>query len=1124
MLQFILGKSGSGKTTYIYNQISELVNKYDRKIIMLIPDQSSFETEKNFLELFGAKKAKHVSVFGFSKLCSYVFDKVRFKPTNIIDNGTRAVIMNLALEQLTEKLNLFGTKNRKSVSDIMLKTLEDCKNNNISNDLLRECSVRVDDKTLSSKLYETSLILDTYEALVSQSYIDPLDDLARVKNILAENAIFDDCIMFVDAFSGFNKQQLDVLRLMIKQCCDTYVSLTLDPLTKGNDELFETSYSTMRQITDICNRDFINIKKPVELNECFRLKNNELLLLEQGIYRNDFQTSEKMPENINIYSANDVYNECEFAAREIKRLVIDKGYLYSDISVIAHDTSDYSGVINSVFDKYEIPYFMDVKGDVEVKSVIRLVNSLFRIIIDDFERDDVISLLKTGLTSNTFEDISIFENYVYVWNLTCSGIKKEFTHNPRGFAEEMTDSDAHSLKIAEKVRKSVVDPALKFKEDCRDKNATEITELLYELMLETGVQKALDSMYDTLEKNVEKGLGAEQIKVWNMLMDILDKMVAVLGDKPISLKRYYELLSIQISSMKLSEIPQTQDSVTITTAQRVRLSNQKASFLIGCVDGKFPEAAKTTGVFSTYELKILALNDISLTDDFADFSRFENFMAYCCMTSPSDRLYLSFPQTNLKGDQFTPSSIITETLKIFKNLKLIDRSDVNSPENLFWALRPAFEEYARQCGKYVSNLDSLKDVFAHNGEYKSKMSALDRALDHSPFMIESCENTHNLFGDNLKISASQIEKFNLCRFSYFCNYGLRVRELRKAEINPMEYGTLVHYILENFFDGVSKNEYSAFSNEDINNFVDKTLIEYTEKYFGGSADKSKSFLYKLSVLKENAVLLLSHIIEELSQSDFNVADCELSIGKDIPAYTINLPTGESIAVYGSIDRVDVMEQNGVKYLRVVDFKTGTKKFKLSDILYGLNLQMLLYLYSVQKNGRERYGDTLPAGILYMPSTVPVISADKGTSEEKIESDLHSKLKMNGLLLNDITVIKGMDRTEKAKYIPVKIKSDMPDSKTSLATLEEFGKIFYKIDLLVTEMASELYSGKIAASPIQDKKTDSSYDACKYCPYDSVCGYHMSEPRTLYEFDNEKVFERLNTELAKEGIEDGKTMD
>ncbi|MCH5297302.1 MAG: PD-(D/E)XK nuclease family protein [Ruminococcus sp.] len=1123
MLRFILGKSGSGKTTYIYDRISELVNNSDSKIVMLIPDQSSFETEKIFLNLFGAKKAKQVSVFGFTKLCSYVFNKVNFKPVNVIDNGTRAVIMNLALEQLTEKLNLFSSKNSKSIADVMLKTLEDCKNNNVSTDLLRECSLKINDNTLSSKLYETSLILDTYDALVSQSYIDPLDDLTRLKNILLDNNVFENYILFVDSFSGFNNQQLDVLRMLIMQCKDTFISLTLDPLRKGNDELFETSYNTMRQITDIGNRDFIDIKKPVELNECMRFKNKELAVLEQGICRYDFEKVDTTPENIKLYPANDIHNECEFVAREIKRLVIDNGYLYSDITVIAHDTSDYNGVLNSVFDKYEIPYFMDIPSDIEVKSVIRFVNSLFRMVIDDFERDDVITLLKTGLTANTFDEISVFENYIYVWNLTSAGIKKEFTQNPRGFADSMTDSDVRTLETAERVRKSVVEPALKFKANCKDKNATDITRLLYDLMTEIGVQKALDSMYDTLEKNVEKGLGAEQIRVWNMLMEVLDKMVAILSDKPISIKRYFELLSIQISSMQLSEIPQTLDSVTVTTAQRVRLSKQKATFLIGCIDGKFPEAPKSTGVFSMHELKILALNDIALADDFADFSKLETFMAYCCMTSSSDKLYLSYPQSNLKGEQFTPSLIIEETVKIFTKLKALDSGDVNSTENSMWALQPAFEEYARCCGSGL-NISSLNDVFAENEEYKSRIFALYRALDHSPFKIENSDNTHNLFGNDLKISASQIEKFNLCRFSYFCNYGLRVRERKKAEINPLEYGTLVHFILEKFFNSYTKVGYSDCSKEEIIDFVNKILEEYTEDYFGGSEDKTKSFLFKLSTLKENVVLLLCHIVEELSQSDFDVVDCELSIGNDIPAYTLTLPTGQNIAIYGSIDRVDIMEQNGVRYLRVVDYKTGTKNFKLSDVLYGLNLQMLLYLYSVQKNGKDRYGDTTPAGILYMPATVPLISADNTMTDDKIDTKLNAELRMNGLLLNDITVIKGMDRTEKAKYIPVKIKADMPDSKTSLASLEEFGKVFNKLDLIVAQMGADLYSGNIIASPIKDKKAANAYDACTYCPYDSVCTYHMSEPRIVYEFDNKAVFEQLDKESEKGEEADGKTMD
>ena len=1111
MLRFILGKSGTGKTTYIYNTISELAKSGNNKILMLVPDMSTFETEKAFLNLLGARLSKNIKVFGFSRLCRFVFEKTLNHTQNVIDNGTRAVIMNIALEQLTEKLKLLKTKNTKTLSEIMLQTLSDCKKNNISTDTLYDASKNVENETLKTKLYETALILDTFDAILSQSYVDPLDDLTRLYNILLENNIFEGYTVFVDSFSGFTAQQLKVLRLIMSQSNSVFVALTLDPESDGREEVFATSQSTYKTLKNIAKSDCIDIKTPVKLTENKKFSNSELELLEKSAFRNNITPDSKNPENVIIYSASDRYEECEFVAKQIKHMIVDENYLYNDISVICHDTEPYKGIINTVFEKYEIPYFMDAHSDIEVKPVVRMVNAIFRIIFDNFERDDVISLLKTGLTANSPQEISLFENYTYIWNINNSAFKSEFTQNPRGFSSTFTDNDKSNLEITEKVRKSIVEPLLNFGENIKNKNGREITELLYKLLSELKVQDALNDLYDKLENGVEKGLGAEQIRVWNFLMEAFDKTVAVIGDTPVSPKRYYELLSIQISSIELMQIPQTIDSVTITTAQRVRISKQMVTFLIGCVDGEFPAVPHCSGVFSSFELKMLSLNNVKLSEDFSDLADLETFMAYSCMTSPSKKLYVSYPSADLLGSPYNPSVIFEEIRKVFPNIILLDRADFDRKKESMCALQPAFEEYARSLSENNEELQSLGEFFATDSRYSSKCNAVFRSIDNSPFRIENPENAEKLFGDNLSISASQIEKFSLCRFAYFCNYGLKIRERLRAEINPMEYGTLVHFILEKFFSSYSKAEYSLMSDDDLKDFIGNVLSKYIELYFGGAESRTKAFLYNLKVLSDNVFILLKHIVSELSQSDFDVADCELKIGKDIPSYTLKLPDGHNIAICGYVDRVDVMEKDGEKFLRVIDYKTGTKKFKLSDILYGLNLQMLLYLYSIKLNGTEKYGGITPAGILYMPATVPVISSQTELSDDKINSEIDKELKMNGLLLDDVDVIRGMDKSEAGKYIPVKIKLDTPVSERSIANLEQFGKIFKKLEHTVASMGKDLYQGRIQASPAKG-----AHDACEYCPYDSVCAYRMSNPINTFDITNDEVYTSIDSEIERGG--------
>lgn len=504
---------------------------------------------------------------------------------------------------------------------------------------------------------------------------------------------------------------------------------------------------------------------------------------------------------------------------------------------------------------------------------------------------------------------------------------------------------------------------------------------------------------------------------------------------------------------------------------------------------------------------MLAMNKIELGDDFAALNNLETFMAYSCMTSASEFLSVSFYSSDITGTTYQPSEIVLQCKKVFKNIIAYDKFDFDSKKESMYALRPAFDTVADMIGKGKKVPESLLEIFENNPEYSAKLDSLINAKDKVPFKIFDKKNAEKLFGKNLNISASQLEKFNLCRFSYFCNYGLNVRERLKAEINPMQYGTLVHYILERFFSEYTKEEYLSLEEDKFIEIVRTYLSEYAVTYFGTEQLESNSFTYRLKTILDNVIYLMKHIMLELSQSEFFVADCELKIGEDIPSCTIVLPDGHKIAVCGSVDRVDIMQRNGVSYLRVIDYKTGTKQFKLSDILYGINLQMLLYLHSIENSDSDKYGKITPAGILYMPATVPYISADSLKSIDKLPDELNKNLKMNGLLLKDAEIIHGMDKTDAATYIPVKIKAGEPVSATSLATLEEFGKIFKKVDMLIAEMGKNIYDGNIEAKPLKG-----GHDSCEYCPYDSVCAYRQSSPINCFSVDNKAVIEEITNEI------------
>lgn len=1119
MLRFILGRSGAGKTTYIYDTLTSLALSGESGLYLLVPDQSTFEAEKSLLSRLGADRFDLVTTLGFDRLCRHVFELTSTRTDNVIDPGTKSVLMSLALEELTEKLTLLNVKNNRSMTELMLHTLTESKKSGITSVRLRAVSESIRDNTLKTKLFETSLIFDAYEASLSQSYIDPLDDLDRVYELLLSNPdLFEGKKLYIDSFSGFTAQQQRVLTLLLERCSEVVISLTMDPDISAESysgDVFATTSRTYFSLKNICYDIGVEVGEPVVLSDSPRYSNAPSLSnIEQRIFRvrGGQIPLAYTPDNVTLYEATDPHNECEFIAQSIKSLIIDSGYLYSDIAVICHGTDEYRGIIDAVFDKYEIPYFLDTQQDVEIMPVIRFVNAVFRLLLDNFEREDVLFLLKSGLTLNSPDDISIFENYILKWNINNSGFKSEFVLNPRGFSRELDSSDEADLATAERVRRSFVEPLLSFRENSRDCDVRQLSSNLYGLMLEMRVPDALRKMNRELEAASDRETIEEQIKVWKLLMDALDKLVAVAGDKKLSLKRYHELLGFQIASMELSRIPQTVDSVTITTAQRVRSKGVRAAFLIGCAEGVFPAAPEISGLFSPYELSLLSENNLRLTDGTAEIAELERFMAYTCVTLASERLCVSYHASDLSDNRFKPSEIITELRKrVFPLLNMLTAADfAGDYTGKMYALRPAFEAYAASLGSDCSELINLREFFESDDDYSSKCSALYRALDNAPFEISDKSIAERLFGNELNVSASQLKTFSQCPFSYFCQYGLRVKERKEAKIDPIEIGNLVHEVLEKFFTAFSKPQYSTMNDDEIKAFVNDCVASYLETYFGGSLTKDEEFLFELEMIKNNVLVIIRHVSEELSQSSFDVIKCEMAIPGDISKHTLTLSDGHSISIIGKVDRADVMTKNGTQYLRVVDYKTGPMDFRIGDIIHGINMQMLIYLHTILCEGESVYGKMKSAGILYAPAEIEAVTDYKSESGE-VKAKIRKALRMNGLILDDEDIILGMDSTDNRTYIPVAVKPNR--DQNSRITDEEFDKVFAHIDRTVEQMGERLYNGRIEAMPLKGFT-----DGCEYCKFDSVCAFRRGSGKLALSLGKDETIAQIDDELEKEAEE------
>lgn len=1106
MLKFILGRSGFGKSEYLRRHMADLARAGEEKLIFLVPDQISFETEAAFLELLGPAVSGRILVLGFSRLCDYVFEATGHRFSTFADDGVRHLVMNLALEQVGDELEVFSQRaGMADVRELMLSAVKEYKKCAVSPETLFDAADAVDDETLSHKLRDTALVYSAYDAIMERSYMDPLDSLTKVAELLTEHPIFADYTIALDAFYGFTSQEYDVIKRLMAMSRDMLVALTDDG---ADDGLFFVPRRTRSRLTRMAREIGAQVAPYVHMEEPRRFKDGALTALEANAYRLRKEPYDAPADCVTVYRASGLYDECDYVARTIRALVED-GYRYRDIAVIARATERYLGVLDTYFEKYDVRYFMDRPQNIDAMPLVRLVNAAFEIVTRGFERESVLTLLKTGLSAYSVDRIAEFENYLFIWDVSGRGFYDPFTKPPGGYADSMTESETRQLARIEEMRADIVGKLRTFANAVKDADGREIARALMKLLYAMKVDKNIDRLCDRLERAGEESLAEDLVRMWNVLSTILDKTVAVIGDYRIAPKRFAELLYTNFAASEVSTIPRGLDEADVSTANRSLISDKKVVFIIGAVEGEFPRTPVEAGVFTDAErVKLKTDLKLPLSDTIEELIATERYYAYSALTAAGERLYLSYPAADMRGEALTPSDMVGEVCMSLPQVTFRGFDEVPIEERLR-SKRAAFDYLISRYHSRSKDIAALKEYFRADSSYRDIIAAVDDTLSRRARKIRDPELPRRLFGESMGLSSTRIDVYHKCPFRYFCEYGLHVRERRRATVDALEYGTLMHHIFERFFGSYSREEYLAMEHGEIEAAVSDILDDYIDSHFGGLSDKNSRFVYLVTRMKKTALRLVEHMIAELSQSDFTPVDFELGVGEDIPAYTVALDNGLSLTVRGSVDRVDQCDADGERYIRVVDYKTGTKEFSLSDILNGLNLQMFLYLYAIRENGGERYGEITPAGVLYMPAVSPTVSAKDGQTDDKVRADVLKEYAMKGVILNDADVIAHMEHDGKGTYIPASLKDGVICAKAeSLASLAEMGAIFRHIDALIGEMARSLYDGDVDALPLKGEK----YDGCAFCAYRAVCLREDDDPsREAKSLSAEEVYAQLMRE-------------
>ena len=1103
MIYLIKGRSGTGKTTYLHDLFRSL-SEHDEKLLFIVPDNCTFETENRFIDEIGVRYASNIKVRGFTSLCSEIFEMTGQNNLKFADEGIRHVIMNMAIKSCEKQLDVFKSRARsKDLCDLMLSTLKEFKMRFITPDDLENASDKVSNEKLQKKLSETAKIFNAYETYLSLSYMDPYDMLTKAMQLLKSHRLFEGYTVAVDSHKAFNRQQYGFLKVLCEQSKDIYFSVLTDDRYVSPGELFYTNCKMAEKLLETAQSvgvkegksDFIPVER--------RFMHDDLKAVEKNVFRRDIDQYKGESDHILLYSAQSIYDECDFVARTIRKLVNQENYRYKDISVISRHPDMYQNVLDLSLKKYGISYFISKSQSIDSKPFVRLVSSCFDILNDSYDKDDILTLLKTGLTFFTADEISVFENYVFTWDVSGKKFFDEFKSNPRGFSDDFTDDDRESLKTAEKIRKTLIDALRVFDESTKNATGDQIINALMTLLYTLEIDKNTVRLAKELDEKEYKG-GEEIYRMWNLVMDIFDRIISVTKDFRFSMRRFSELLYTHISNSDISYIPSGIDQVTLYDVTNLSINDSRAVFLVGCNDTMFPDTNLEYGLFSGSECSVLQHCDLDLSDTLEEKTSGENMYVYAALTRVKEKLFVSCYRQEMNGDPVEPSPVFNEIERAVVNVRK-SSYDMTDVEDRLWSEESAFEYLTENYTDESKGLSSLKEYFENIPEYSAVLGHIEESAQNKQKEIYDKKLAQKLFSKNIRLSASQVDRFYSCRFEYFIQYGLRINERKKAVIDSLEYGTLIHYVLESYIRNHKNDNFSQINQDSVAPEIKRILLSYANNHLGGLEDKSGRFLYLFKRIEKTAITLVSRLVKELAQCDFVPVDFELNIGHDIPAYELKVSDDITLTLNGSIDRVDRFEKDGKTYIRIIDYKTGTKEFDLYDILYGINLQMLLYMSAIEKNGKNKYGEITPAGILYSPAKDPVIS--NADTDEEIEKKKNKELRMKGVILNDDDVIAAMDKERQGTYIPVsynKSGSITPASMMNVASLSEFGLISRKIDSLLIDMAKELSDGKIEDVPIKGKK-----DSCRYCPYMCVCNHNDSDPyRVIEKHTREEFYSEL----------------
>ena len=1095
-LRIIYGRAGSGKSEYCYQEIAKEIEK-NEKIFLITPEQFSFTAEKKLMEAVKTEAVLQAEVIHLSRLAKRVIKEIGIKDDRMTKCGKAMLISHILTTQKKELKYL--SKSEENI-DLAISSITELKKHGVTVKKLKEQIEKTENIYLKTKLQDISIIYEQYDEQIKQSYIDEADELTILAQNIEKIEWLKNSIIYIDEFAGFTYSEYQVIKELIKYAKQVNITITVDDLGQTlnpDKDIFYANKITVKKLQEIVEQNELKQEKPIKLTEIKRFKIPELKYIEGHLFKTQSTKYEQKVENLAMFLAKNQYTEIEYIAKEITKLVKEKNKRYNDIAIITKNIQNYSNLAKVIFEKYDIPIFIDEKRELSQNIIIKYVLSIFEILQKNYSKESVFQYAKMGFLDIEQGDIFKLENYCTKWGIKQNKFKKDFVY-------ELEDNK-QEIEYYNELRKRIIEPIEKLRQKIRkEKTAKAITLAIYEFLEEQKIEEKISLKMQELKQKNREDLVQEYKESYEILINVLDEIVKIFKDENITINQYSNILKQGLKASSLGKIPGTQDQVIMGDVDRSRSHKVDTIFIIGLNDGVYPSINKSEGFLGDEDREYLKEQGIELAKGTLENLYDDNFNIYKAFTTAERELHLSYSSADTEGGALRPSIYITKIKKMFPNLK--ETSDVITQKYEITNQKATYEALIEKLAKIQEKQlepewEEIYKYFENKASWKNKLEKDLQGLNYTniPQNIET-KTIEKLYGNVLKTSVSKLETYKKCPFSYFLKYGLNLKQKEELKIQNFDTGSFMHEIIDLFFNQVKEEniQLTELLGEEekirkIVNQIVETKLDYGKYRFTATV-KYKILIQRLERMVTKA---LKYIVESLVYSDFNVEGTEVEFdnGKEYKPIEITLENGKRIEIRGKIDRVDIARTSDGNYLRIIDYKSSARNVDLNEVYAGISIQLLTYLDAICEEK-----DLMPAGILYFNLIEKNVNP-KVKTEEAIEEEIRKQFKMKGLILADIEVMKMQDNNLKegttSKIIPAGIsgKGAINKRDTNGVEQEEFEVLQKYIGKIIKEIGKEILQGKIDLKPTNYKgKTP-----CRYCEYHAICGFDARNNKNKYEY-------------------------